>query len=135
MKVYLASRYSRRDELRGYRDALNKAGITVTSRWLDETEPLDGKLVNHTPTFWKKHAEIDIEDVERADALIFFAESPETPTPRGGRHVEFGVALALNKPIYVISPHSPENIFHYLGDVTYYKTFDDFLLEWNDYKI
>lgn len=135
MKAYLASRYSRRDELREYRTLLENAGIKVTSRWLDETEPLDGRLVNRDSRFWKFHAEIDIEDVKRADMLVFFAESPDTATPRGGRHVEFGLALALGKAIYVISEHSPENIFHYLEGVTYYKTFDDFLLAWNNYKI
>lgn len=33
--VYFAARYSRRDELRGYRDKLHIMGGCVTSRWLD----------------------------------------------------------------------------------------------------
>ena len=35
MKIYLAARYSRREELCGYRSELEAIGHTVTSRWLN----------------------------------------------------------------------------------------------------
>ena len=43
---------------------------------------------------------------------IFFSEPSDKAVRRGGRHVEFGFAMAGNKPIFVIGPK--ENIFHYL---------------------
>ena len=35
MRVYLAARFSRFDELNRYREELTDVGIAVTSRWLD----------------------------------------------------------------------------------------------------
>ena len=42
--IYIAGRYSLRDEFRRVRDILNKRGFLVTSRWLDENEPLDSQM-------------------------------------------------------------------------------------------
>ena len=53
MKVYLAARYSRRDELNGYADELRAAGHRVDARWL-RGEPrtaeagLDGEIIGDT---------------------------------------------------------------------------------------
>lgn len=62
-------------------------GIEVTWRW----------LVNPTPDLtddaWRMLAEKDREDLTRADALVLFAEADREGG--GGRHVEFGMALAL----------------------------------------
>lgn len=125
MKVYLAARYDRRDELRVYRDKLESLGVTVTSRWLDEQEPLDGNMT-HRPEDWYRHtAYVDLEDVARASALIFFSEDPNIGIRRGGRHVEFGYAKALGKPIFCIG--FKENVFHYTDRVYHFKSFDEFV--------
>lgn len=43
---------------------------------------------------------------------------------RGGRHVEFGIALEREIPIFVIGPR--ENIFHYmLTRVQHFENLDD----------
>jgi hypothetical protein len=56
-----------------------------------------------------------VEDVKRADCLISFTEDLTVPnTSRGGRHVEFGLALALAKLCYIVGP--VENVFHELAD-------------------
>lgn len=44
---------------------------------------------------------------------------------RGGRHVEFGLAVAWEKRIVVIGPQ--ENIFHWLPMVEHYPNFDTFI--------
>ena len=51
-----------------------------------------------------------------ADAVIIFTEIPNTILATGGRHVEFGLALAQGKRVIIVSPVvSPrENVFHYL---------------------
>src|SRR5690348_6492907 len=101
MKLYIAGRYARRDEFRMLRIPLREAGIVVTSRWLDETHSLKGSTSEMSPLERVMTALKDVEDVKAADGMLFFAEAPYDQPPRGGRHVEFGMALALGKPIYV----------------------------------
>lgn len=90
---------------------LEAQGHEVTSRWLEEDTPLNHSMEDVTSDYAAKSARYDLEDIDEADAVLFFSES--VLTPRGGRHVEFGYALAKDKWIYVIGP--AENIFHY-GD-------------------
>jgi hypothetical protein len=47
-----------------------------------------------------------------ADAVIIFTEIPNATPATGGRHVEFGLALAQGKRVIVVGPR--ENVFHYL---------------------
>lgn len=123
MKVYLAARYSRRDELLSLIPKLKKQGIQVTSSWLRSTGT--GKLPDRTAKENRKHAIKDFKDIERAHAVMMFSEDPGTPTPRGGRHVELGYALGLGKLVIVIGPH--ENVFHFHPNVEVYATLDAYL--------
>ena len=125
LKAYLAAQYARRDELRSYRDKLEKIGIQVASRWLDEKEPLNSQMGQHTTEFYIETATIDLEDVDKADIVIFFSENPLVGIPRGGRHVEFGYALAKNKPVHVVGPK--ENVFHYIDGVYHYDNLDELI--------
>ena len=106
--VYLAARIRRRDELLAYAAELKAAGIDVTSSWLTMAVPDDW-----TSSVWADLARIDREDVLRADTLILFAE-PELDGG-SGRHVEFGMALALGKPTIVVG--RVENLFQRLPEV------------------
>ena len=47
-----------------------------------------------------------------ADTVIIFTEIPNTILATGGRHVEFGLALAQGKRVIIVGPR--ENVFHYL---------------------
>lgn len=129
MNIYLAARYSRRLELCAYRDDLRFAGHTVTSRWLDGThESRDGNILSEAERDLAEHAaRQDLQDVEGADLLIFFSE--QGPQSRGGRHVEFGYALAkalrTGYPLYVVGP--VENIFHRLPYVEVFATWPEAL--------
>lgn len=112
MKIYLCARYSRRDELKIHRQFLIEHGHTVTSRWLDSPwEEKDATGSSAAPEAYREEFAVkDLEDVEACDCLIAFTEEPRT-NGRGGRHVEFGAALALKKRIILIGPY--ENIFHH----------------------
>lgn len=105
--VYLSARFERRAELNGYRVDLEAAGVAVTSRWLTEPTP------ELTDEVWRKLATKDVEDIRRAEGLVLFTE-PGTPGG-GGRHVEFGVALGLQKRMIIVG--EPENLFHRLEAV------------------
>lgn len=127
MKIYLCSRYSRRDEMREVRAVLARAGHEVTSRWLDtewnETER-EGQVYSSAapPEYRQQYAVADLEDVAAADCLIAFTEPPRSGG-RGGRHVEFGAALALGKRVVAIGfrenlfcHHPAVEFFEFAGD-------------------
>jgi hypothetical protein len=138
VRIYLASRYSRRVELCGYRDALAKVGHDVTSRWLngshqigDFGQPIGDKgeaLVEgdkgcdseEAQALRIKFAQEDVCDVLAAQIVVSFTEPPRSNASRGGRHVEFGIALALNKPVIVVGYR--ENIFHWMPQVQFFPT-------------
>ena len=118
--VYLASRFDRRQELQGYRKVLSDAGVTVTSRWLDEQNTEGG---GDRQMF----AEHDLEDIRRADILLAFTEDPKIGYAKGGRHHEAGYAMALGKEIWV-TPYA-ENIFLQMQQVRRFDSFDDVVAE------
>lgn len=127
--VYLAARYSRREELCRYKSDLEAAGYQVPARWLlgehqvhgleaARAVEADGPVpVDQAVLF----AEDDIEDLLGADIIVSFTEAPRCGATRGGRHVEFGVALGLKRAgagqhrIYLVGPI--ENVFHALPEV------------------
>jgi hypothetical protein len=127
MKVYLCSRYSRRDELLSVRGELQRLGHTVTSRWLDtewnETEQ-EGQVYSSAapPEYREQYAVTDVEDVLAADCLVAFTEQPRSGG-RGGRHVEYGIALATGKRLIVVGPR--ENLFHHHPSVEHFASMWD----------
>jgi hypothetical protein len=120
--VYLAARYSRRCEIALKADYLKGYGLEVTSEWLKEPTVIDPNGTTD-PGWWGTHALHDLADIEAADCLVLFAESPEDSYPRGGRHVEFGYALGIGKRVIVVGPK--ENIFHALPNVERCETWLD----------
>lgn len=132
-RVYLAARYSRAEELRGYRDQLKALGVEVTSRWIDhhdatlEKSLTPEQLAAH-PIVGAAYAQADIEDLLLSDTLIAFTE---TGGGKGGRHVELGLGLAKrigggsSYCVIVIGPR--ENIFTTLPYVEHYDAWEAFL--------
>jgi hypothetical protein len=139
MRTYLAARYSRREEMVGYRRELDLRGIEVTSRWINGMHQVDDKGIpigNHgerlvegdegAASLRTHFASEDISDVQAADVLILFTEPPRAVTSsRGGRHVEFGMALALGKFMVVVGPR--ENLFTWLPSVVWFETWPEYL--------
>ena len=80
----------------------------------------DAKLHVH------EYLQDDWEDVSTADVVISFTEPPRSTANRGGRHVEFGIALARNARVIVVGYR--ENIFHWLPQVEFVKTWDNAVL-------
>lgn len=120
MNIYLAARFSKQDEMRLVRQQLEERdGHRVTARWLDEV-PYPAPEDQIPIHVMRQYAEYDLEDIENADAIVCFTEPARTGPTRGGRHVEFGYALALCRHIYVVGP--VENIFYSLPQVKHYKT-------------
>ena len=111
MRLYLAGKFSRREELIRHAADLKKLGHRVTSRWLTPYEDA------HKARGWAFMAKIDLADIRASETTVFFTN---VRNPRGGERVEFGYALALKKRLIVVGPLP--TIFHALPHVI---QFDD----------
>lgn len=115
-------------------------GYLVQARWLDGGHQIDAignpigesgeaLVESNSPeaaALRAKFAGDDFQDVATAELVISFTEPPRTAsTNRGGRHVEFGIALAGRANVIVVGHR--ENIFHWLPDVVFYPTWDECL--------
>lgn len=143
MRIYLASRYSRRVELCGYREQLQGLSHVVTSRWLngahqisDAGKPIgelgealvegdDGATSVRAAEMRSRFALQDFQDVLTCDLLIAFTEPPRSNASRGGRHVELGLALGMMKRVFVVGHR--ENIFCWMEDVQFFPTWEECL--------
>lgn len=119
ISTYLAARFGRRAELEGYVPLFNKCGFDVTARWVY------GGEAGLTRT---DIAVMDLNDVLAADCFILFTEEYKSLQPGGGRFVEFGYALALDKQVIVIGDY--ENVFTHHPDVKVFKDLDTFVLHY-----
>ena len=124
MRIYLAARYSRHPEMRRYREDLKALGHTVTSRWIsgDHHMAEATMFTNGDEEQARRFAQEDWDDLVEANCVISFTETPRSTNGRGGRHVEFGLAVAEHKQNIIVGPR--ENVFHYLKGVDVYETWE-----------
>jgi nucleoside 2-deoxyribosyltransferase len=87
IKIYLASRFSRIEQMQDCKKRLEAAGHKVVSRWVNGSH----KMWN--PESGDRFAREDLIDIAAANVLIGFTEPPRSHSS-GGRHVELGFALA-----------------------------------------
>lgn len=119
--VYITGRVARVEEIKAFAASLTERGWKVQARWMAGV----GKVIPD----YAVEAQNRAADVVGADVVVVFTEDPartggrETmrmPAPstktRGGRHVEFGMALALHKRIIVVG--LTENVHYHLPTVT-----------------
>jgi hypothetical protein len=120
MRIYLAAAYHHYPLMQEVAALLTQHGHTVMSRWIKGANAAhDGNLfapeVLQRSQQW---AQGDLEDVKAAEVLLYFSE-PGT-RQRGGKAVEFGVALALGKRLIVVGGF--EHLFHTLRAVEHVPT-------------
>lgn len=135
MKLYLAGMFSTIKLRKQQAAELRNVGIEVTSRWIDETVPHTVEIKDVPEVYLQETSIVDLEDIDRADALVSFVPSAQelvdatvSASSRGGRHVEFGYAIGKSKPIIVVGPR--ENVFHYLPEdrnIKHVESFDKLL--------
>ena len=124
MNVYLASRYSRFPEMQIYATDLARLGHTVTSRWILGDHDLRSHGQSDADHLQAQWAQEDWEDLCAADVCIAFTEGPQDVPgrARGGRHCEWGAALALCKRCIAVGYR--ENVFYWLPQVEFYTTWE-----------
>jgi nucleoside 2-deoxyribosyltransferase len=104
MFVYIAAPYPERDAAIQVMERIEAAGFRVTSTWLREHDELADK-----------YARLDLEDIRRSQIVVALNPPAYHNAGTGGRHVEFGFALGLKRPVVLVGERS--NIFHYLDDI------------------
>lgn len=126
MRIYIAARFSRRAEANRIANLLIAEGHSITSRWVkpevDHVLPT-GLSAQAEDAERQRFALEDCEDVYACDCMISLMENPRS-NGRGGRHVEFGMAVALRKNLVIIGPR--ETVFHHLPNVEHFETIEGF---------
>lgn len=126
MEIYIAARFSRRHEANALAQFMKKQGHTITSRWVlpDSDHLLPRGMSGQAADDERRRFAIeDIEDVHACDWMISLMQIPRNNS-RGGRHVEFGIALALGKRLTVIGPR--ETVFHHIARVQHFDNMAEF---------
>lgn len=116
--AYLASRSEDRLHIQNIARSLRRKDIVMTSRWLryggmahqhlDEMKFVDAMAMV---------AINDLSDIDDADLVVVFSPKNALKVGTGGRHVEFGYAYGIGKPIVLVGKHG--NAFHYLPRIYY----------------
>ena len=102
-KIYLAARYDRKDEIEKIAEQLSTDFIIV-STWHDKQ---DKPLV---PIEWlRRSAWNDYLELQSAEIVVVFTDGERCS---GGKHTEFGLALAWGIPILLVGQR--EQVFHYM---------------------
>lgn len=104
LRIYLSARYARRTQMLAWSNQLVRQGHQITSSWLNDTASGRALLAQRA-----------IADIANSEVLVLVAEPDRESAGHGGRHVEFGLALAHGLSLIVVG--SAENVFHELGHV------------------
>ena len=94
-------------------------GDQCTSRWIYSE-------AHEHHEFRKTIACTDVSDVARADYVII---APLTPTSRGS-HVEMGLALGLDKPVYLYRPPESKDSTQSVGGTGFDTLCNEWKPEW-----
>ena len=128
MKIYLASRFSRRHECHELGKQLEKYGYEIVSRWTlpdsDHVVP-SGMSQQAADADRERFAVEDLEDIDNCDCIVSLMEPESRNNTRGGRHVEFGYAHGRGKELVVIGCR--ETVFHHLPQVQHFEDVSDYL--------
>lgn len=117
MKIYLAASFAKIKDMVSIAEILITKGHKITSRWI-----YGGHDIADSPFDKERFAREDIEDLKNSELCLSFTG---TSLGRGGRHVEFGMAIASGIKCIIIGPR--ENVFHHLSDVKAFPNFESFL--------
>ena len=109
LSIYLAAALERQPAMQEVADFFRRQGFAVASTW-----HAGGDLrPDHTVPPGVLHAASlqAMAELRSADLVVVFTEPLGSAYQRGGRHVELGVALALEKVVFVVGPR--EAMFHH----------------------
>lgn len=120
MKVYIAGKYRRREEFKYIANALKTHGHENTARWVDGGEEGQGEAAA---------AQMDVDDVLRADAILFMGQPKGSANTGGGRWFELGLAYANKKRCLVVLDGGSETVFTALPEIECYGSVEQAIVE------
>lgn len=121
VKIYIASKFSRKDYFAGMIDSLADRGFEVTSSWLTEDKH-DFEALR--PTELRKIAERDIDDIANAEVVILDTVEELRQGAGGGREFEAGIGLRIHGEFWIVGP--ARNPFHFSASRRF-KSWEEFL--------
>lgn len=118
MFAYVASSLDNRENVADIINALEEHNISITYKWHTHGRIDDIKQLAAI-------GKAEYDGVVKADFLIFLMPA------RMGSHIEFGIALALGKPIYIVTQGQSfeEKSFYHLPQVSRYDNVHQLLEE------
>lgn len=108
MKIYLAAQFKEQNLMKEWRKLLRQNGHYVTSRWLEVSEATEKESAS-------VEAAKDLHDIHASEIMISHTVNRGDLFTGGGRHIEFGFALALEKKLINVGGY--ESVFHQLPQV------------------
>lgn len=123
LRVYLCARFSRWREMREVALAMRAAGIEVSSQWINlpDGDASLGMRIDDNESVARSAAIRDMTDLSGSHLVVAFLGGGRS----GGRHVEVGMALALDIPVWTVGPR--ENVFHAMPGVRSFRSRSDML--------
>jgi nucleoside 2-deoxyribosyltransferase len=119
VRIYVASSFENKEEVRDLYTCLEILGHTITCDWTDHEEPYNYQQLQQ----W---ALDDAEGVEHCDALVALIAPGRT---QQGTWCEIGMALAWGKPVTMIGiePTLGKPIFAHLPGIAFYPDLKTFI--------
>jgi hypothetical protein len=119
MRVYVAGRWTRKDEVRSVQRMLREAGHEITHDWTRADDPPAGWSQERVRGYLAQQAFEDYMGVLAAEAVVIL----DDPTGRG-LYVELGIALGETehpKRIVVVGPTREVGacVFYFLPNIEY----------------
>jgi hypothetical protein len=105
LSVYIAAPFPLREIARDVCRYLQINGCDITASWLFIDDMPDADPA----------ARLDLADVDRAQVLVLINPLKWKQDGTGGRHTEFGYAMAAGKRLVILGART--NLFHHRSDV------------------
>lgn len=110
MKIYIAARFDKKEEVRGLQKLLSEKGHEITADWTLH-KPI--KPYNENSEIAKDYATEDVNGAKDCDVFMLLTDEAGT-----GMYVELGVAilshLQSGKPkIYAVGEHISRSMFYF----------------------
>lgn len=126
MKIYLAARFDKKQEVRNLYERFQKLGHEIIADWTLH-KPI--KPYENNPEIAREYSIEDVDAARNCDVLILMTDEAGT-----GMYVELGAAISSNlehgKPkIYVIGEYTSRSMFYFHPSVNRRKNIDEVLEE------
>lgn len=109
MKIYVATSFKNIPEARQVMAALRKAGHEISHDWtneaVDQAWPLARRLA-----YLRKCGSADYAGVQAADAVVLINHDLARDAM-----VEFGLALGMSKPVFLLYPERRTSVFFHFA--------------------